>query len=429
MVPKVLLLTRVVPAPTLVEHLFVRDLCMLYPHDRLCCFHVATHSQDLQYPEMAWLPTQSRGYREYNIRYNRLRTTFSRRIWQRLLPFGLNKSIPEYMGAFIELYREYTELGDVIQAATKFGKTQKVDLLWAVLDSPTIVRMAKVVADSLKIPVVTTIWDPPRYQMEKWEPDNYTLRRLLRIFDDTARSVSRCGVASEGMKHAFYQKYDVPCVVMTYAPGIKQSSIDDSLTHDDKQIVIGYAGRIYATREWNALLTALAHNNWKIANRKVKLQVLSKSIQGSYDIPLHIDFLGWRDPVETVRLLSETDVAYLPYWFDETYQEVVQHSFPSKLATYIAAKVPVLFHGPANASPAVFFSKFPVGLGCHSLDSNEIIHVLERLTTDGKLRKQAQLACADAWKQELSPFVFRTRFAELMGVDEDELLPYGFSQT
>jgi hypothetical protein len=134
-----------------------------------------------------------------------------------------------------------------------------------------------------------------------------------------------------------------------------------------------------------------------------------------------IEYLGWQSPEKTIELMSQVDVTYLPYWFDRSHSLSVRLCFPSKLTTYLAAGRPVLFHGPKDSSPAHFFSRFPVGLCCHSLEEPEIIESLRRFIIDRKFYALATQAGQAALDQELDLRVFRRRFATLIGIEEEEL--------
>jgi hypothetical protein len=138
---------------------------------------------------------------------------------------------------------------------------------------------------------------------------------------------------------------------------------------------------------------------------------------------VRIEFLGWRNQAEVRRLLLEADIGYLPYWFDEGHREFVELSFPSKCSSYASARLPVLFHGPENASPYEFLRRFPMGLACNSLDADAILACIETLVREGPVREQVSAACDAAFQQELGSEVFRRRFAELIGIDPSCLMP------
>ena len=83
----------------------------------------------------------------------------------------------------------------------------------------------------------------------------------------------------------------------------------------------------------------------------------------------------------------------------------------------------MLYHGPADSSPARFFERFPIGACCHSLDEIEIIDKLKQFVSDGDFYASATQAGQDALDQELSLRVFRRRFAALIGIEENRLSP------
>ncbi len=101
---------------------------------------------------------------------------------------------------------------------------------------------------------------------------------------------------------------------------------------------------------------------------------------------------------------------------------MVEVSFPGKLAVYAAARSPVLFHGPLYASPVRFLERFRLGRVCATLNPSAIHAALAVMIRDADWRLRAREACEQAYDAELSVTVFRRRFAELLGVPEDDLL-------
>jgi hypothetical protein len=224
------------------------------------------------------------------------------------------------------------------------------------------------------------------------------------------------------MRQEYEAIYGTKCVVMIY-PQRRPGGIVRLDSSRDTPFVIGYSGSIYALEEWRAFVEALASTNWTIAGRRVVLKVLSTYLPIQLPFPAQIELLGWRDPSEAGRLLSQMDAAYLPYWLSASYQEAVRLCFPGKLAAYVAARTPVFYHGPRNSSVMHFMDRFPVGVPCHSLNACDIVGSLTRLVADSDVGELARLAADQAYHDELNPAVFRQRFAELMGIGEQQLLP------
>jgi hypothetical protein len=245
----------------------------------------------------------------------------------------------------------------------------------------------------------------------------------MHEFEKVMSMSERCGVASEAMGEEYGNLYGVESVVMIHGVHPKLMKPPAKELTSDKLFTIGFIGAWYAKNEWLALLSALSSVNWQIEGRKVAIRVLSTDLSVRAHDEMNIEYLGWRSVAETVELLSQVDITYLPYWFDESYSLSVRLCFPNKLSTYLAAGRPVLFHGPKDSSPVRFFNRFPVGLSCHSLENTEIIESLRRFIVDVEFYSDATEAGQKAREQELNLQIFRSRFASLIGIEENDLLP------
>lgn len=407
-VPRVMLLTGIAPGRVNIGRLFLRQACLHYPHDSICCFYTRPIPEEERCQHLDWLPTRfEESPPEGQLSLRLLGSRVSRRIrWA------------------LERYVEVVQIPRLVKAAVEFGKHHKVQVVWVPLHSPTPIRMARAVAESLGARLITTVWDPPRYKLRQYGKEGHVMERLLDEFEKAIRNSERCGVASESMQRRYEGLYGTPCIPMTYSPLSGAKITAKRKGAGRSSIVIGYAGGgIYARECWDALVEALASSDWNVAGREVMLKVLCTDFKVHTSHPLNIHLAGWRSPSDAISILSDVDVAYLPYWFAPDYQEVVELAFPSKLATYVAAQVPVLYHGPAASSVAAFLGRFPVGIGCHSLDRAEIIKAIEILVQHSEFLSAVAQACEAAYAQELGPHVFRRRFAELLGVSEEELLP------
>jgi len=310
-----------------------------------------------------------------------------------------------------------------LDTTARFARQQRVDLIWAVLNSPSAILLARPLAHALRVPLVVSVWDPPEYLADDERLEPRTRHRVLREFGRAMKSATRRAVISENMREEYRRRYGIDAIVHRHG-------ISDELRHPPKQapaaadrLVIGVAGNLYARREWNALLAALTLHQWRIGGRQVILRVMSSGIQATAKGPAQIEYLGWRSPEETIRLLADADVGYLPYWFDERYRLSVRLCFPTKLCTYLAAGIPTWFHGPEDSSVTRFFRSYPAGVCCHSRKPDVIAASLDRLATDGLLYSSAVAAGQAALDSELSFATFIDRFAELLSIDPQDLLP------
>jgi hypothetical protein len=263
-----------------------------------------------------------------------------------------------------------------------FAKQQQVDAIWVVLQGQTMVRLARQLSQKLNLPLLTQVWDPFGWWLQASRIDRFTQRRLRAEFDKVLRHSTSCATASWSMSESYSSLY-----------GIRNNPVIASLPrelalkpathpHSRDEFVIGMAGQFYAQAEWNSLIQTLDQVNWTIAGRRVRIRIAGGSFQAFTQLPANFEYLGWRSQEETIRLLAETDLLYMPYWFSEGFKEESSNSFPSKLVTYFAAGRPVFCHAPTYASPAKYLKLHDAAYLCDSLDTTVVLKQLEHALTD-----------------------------------------------
>lgn len=399
--PRLLLVTGVSPGHGNVGREYLRAACRLLPADRISLFSFDPAGAGTAIQELAGMrthfepPPDERGAGVPGE--NRLG-------WVRHLT---ERSIERHA------------IPPLIKKIVDFGKRGGVDRIWVPLHSPTTIRVAKPVAEALGVPLMTTVWDPPSYKLRQFGLGRRMRHALMRTFDSAVRHAVVCGTASDPMRDVYRRLYGTPTVTM-----ILGAPRPDMLAEpeNDGPFRIGFAGNLYAKKEFAALRAALDRTNWTIEGREVHLELFGDHAESAATDPQRIHSHGWMDPVELVRGLSACHATYLPYWFSRRRREVVEVSFPGKLAVYAAARSPVLFHGPMYASPVRFLERFRLGRVCATLNPSAIHAALAVMIGDADWRCRAREACEQAYDAELSVTVFRRRFAELLGVPEDDLL-------
>jgi len=404
-VPHLLLLTGTPPGYPGVGGIFLHDLCISYAKGSLSCFTVAPPHCRSVATDLDWLP----------MVYAPIPSPYE---------FKALGSWSTRLSRFLSWrYINMIKIPALVEGIVQFGRRQRIEMVWAVLNGPLLFGIAGKVASELEVGLATTIWDPPEYLIMNGGFDRFLRRALLGDFEKALSMSVKCGVASEGMAEEYEEKYGVDPVVLIHGvhPGLRRPPTTGLTT--ERQFIIGFVGSLYAWREWQALLSALSKVNWQIEGRDIVIRVLGSGASFYSQGKAHIEYLGWRPFEETIDLMSQVDVAYLPYWFDESHKLSVRLCFPNKLTAYLAAGKPVLFHGPKDSSPARFFRRFPVGLCCHSLEEAEIVESLRRFVTDREFYAAAGQAAQMAIDQELDLRIFRRRFATLIGIQEDELVP------
>lgn len=400
-VPQLLLLTRTPPGFAGVGGVFLKDLWDAYPADGIHCFTLARNRWHVPPPEVLeaghawaqapWSPST-----------------------RRLGPLGVA------LGMVLRGWRRGLVLPRLIHRITSFAAERGVEAVWAVLNDPSTIRLAVPVAERLRVPLLPTVWDPPEAIAAKAGLDALSRRSLLRDFDRTLRRAERCGVASENMAVEYRDRYGVETIVVIHGirPELRRPPAHRPVTNHE--LTLGFAGTVYAREEWRALLSTLDDVGWKVSGRHVRIRVLGHGADFLSNRET-VELLGWQPLEEVLPILAETDLLYLPYWLDPSYEMSTRLCFPNKLTTYLAAGRPVFFHGPKSSSPAEFFTRYPVGVTCHSHTPEEILAALQRLVEDPELYSATTRAGQRALDEELGLPVFLRRFAQLVGIPETSL--------
>ena len=396
--PKLLLVSDVVPGRGNVGREYLRAACRLLPADHIFVYDFDPGGREALAPELEGIDLRHESSPDLTARQETSGWAWARH--------------------FDERRREQAMIPQLVERIAAYGREKGIDRVWVPLHSPTSIRIAQPVAEALAKPLITTTWDPPNYKLAAFGVGRRMRRQLLKKFDATNRFASACSAASEPMRDLYERLYGTPTVTMILgAPRPETLNRPDP----DAPLRIGFAGSLYARQEFNALRQALDRMNWMLDGRLIELHLYGdhEALADQGRICVH----GWADPDSTVSAISACDIAYLPYWFAKNRREVVEVSFPGKLALYAAARTPVFYHGPSYGSPVRFLERFPMGKVCATLDASTVAERLASLLGDRAWLSSARDGCDRAYDEELSADVFADRFAQLLGLPDGTLRP------
>ena len=290
----------------------------------------------------------------------------------------------------------------------RWAKNHQVKGVVAYLHTPLETQLAAPVAKALGCPMIAFVGDPPEYVGRMtFALDPFAQRRFTNAFHSAMSICRGVGVPSPEMAHA-YQNY--PCQVVRF----NLSEPASPARPPTVEIVVGYAGTMYARQEWNSFLRALERARWRFEGRPVRIRYMGPK-RPPLRIGAPIEVLGYRSPDETVRLLAECTFGYVPYWLCSNYEIATRLSFPSKLAAYASAGLPVFFHGPEPSSVTRFLSRHPMGVTCSSHDKEEIWSRLSHLLQPEVLDSAAE-ASLRAHDEELSASRFKEGLRRLLAL-------------
>lgn len=393
---KVLLLTDVPPCTNFTAGIFLEQLLSFIPVENVACFSVINPAIDPIYPPSL-----------VNMAFKKV--SKPREDWGASLA-----KLGSYRSLIMETMAGWCDIPRLVDAVDQFARNEKVDAVWCVLQGQTMIRLARPVARRLKLPLLTSIWDPPGWWMRANKVHPAISRQILSEFGSAIGGSVSTGTASWAMAKEYEEIYGAKATpfLPSLPPDLALSPAD--IPSSENHLTIGMAGQIYAQDEWNALIKALNQIDWKIDGRDVRIRLLGRWAGLGANSKMFVEFLGWHSQEETIQLLSEADVLYCPYWFDPLFQEESRLSFPSKLTTYLAAGRPVLFHGPEYASPAAFLAERNAGECCYSLDAEAIITSLTKLAQDHAYYRQTARNGSQAFMECLTTPVLRSNFMEFL---------------
>lgn len=409
-IPKTLFISATPPGKAGTGEALLREICLAFPENTISFFVL----ESLNYS----LPGDSNDIKEMSVKRVKLPTEL----------VNPSSKIPGLRQISVKLKRRiyWREVETVKQRAIDYGKKQGCTQVFAVLGSPTVTVIAEAVAKALNAKLICLAWDPHETTMQLLHFDEKTKDTVMTHFADCMTSAKTLAVASEGMSAEYKDRYGVEGIALVRPIRSEQIRQIRSrpVAKEDSEIVIGFSGSLYSKNEFAAFWEALSSVDWKIDGKRVTFKVLSNYFFFPQEFEQRhssIQLLGFRDQDAVVEELARCHIAYLPYWFDESRALSVRTCFPDKVGTYLTSGLPIFFHGPKLSTPADFFAKYPVGKACHSLEKKEILETLSALITDESFRNAAWDARNQALEKEFSLPSFRTKIANLLAVQEDEL--------
>jgi glycosyltransferase involved in cell wall biosynthesis len=313
-----------------------------------------------------------------------------------------------------EAWHRWVSARQLAREVERFARDQGVDRIWAVLEGQTLARVINHVADRLKLPLHTLVWDELSWWLRAHGVDRFHASEAQRSFDRAVRRSRVCGAASWPMAEEYARRYGTRCVAIP--PGI--DDFPRRPRHGGDEIVIGMAGQFYAIESWRAFLKAIRDAGGRIAGRPVRLRVLSREKPEGEGV----EHLGWKGSQrEVVELLSEADVLFCPHLFAPEMEGIARYSFPSKLITYFAAGRPVVFHGPTYASGARYIQAHNAGVVDSTPEGAGLIEAVEHaLADEERLADRARAAFLRDFTLEAS----RRRFFDFLDLADSAAAGY-----
>lgn len=226
------------------------------------------------------------------------------------------------------------------------------DLIIVVVQGQTSIRIANLLLKS-HFNVSTVHWDPwTWWHREKGVPNSF-YKEVHRLNESILLSGSHL-VPSQNFREELGLSVQQGIVLYPHV-----GTFVDKAKKRGQVIRIAFIGQTYSKTELKDFLQFLEDREWALGEKKVELHVYGNSY---FPNSVHIIQHGWMNYDSVAKNMAQCDAAFLPYPRSEEFKDVARQSFPSKLATYVTAGLPIIYLGPNYSSFATFIEEIGVNL-------------------------------------------------------------------
>lgn len=254
-----------------------------------------------------------------------------------------------------------------------FSKQNECSLMFASVQGQTITQLVRRVSRKSSIDYVAQTWDPLEWWLKQHRFDFISSYINKKEFAKMAKGARCFGAMSWAMSKEFEKEYGVKCV--TNIPSLESGKLSKVTRKKNNRYVIGYAGQLYATEEFDVLVAALNELGWNYKGKDIVINLYGSYFDGKYHTIKGIKIYPHINQDKLLSILAKSDLLYCPYWFSNEFEYAARISFPSKLTTYLKTGVPILIHAPEYASPRIF------------LESNNAAYLSDSLEVKSMLKK------------------------------------------
>lgn len=243
-------------------------------------------------------------------------------------------------------------------------------------------------------PIYMYIMDDPvgRRRFGGFQPLAYAL-----LMPRIVRACKRVWGVSDGMCDYFEKAYGVKCMPLLPLVDIESfggKGAKRSVRADDTFHII-YTGSIYGAQldAVRRLVHVVNQESDRAGNPQVKMRLtLYTSVTAGWLEEMGLAGMNVRrdevKPEDIPSVMAKADVAFLPLSFEPNMRHIVETSFPSKTAEYLAAGIPILMHAPPYSAVARYCSEQGCGLVVDEPNEDALRAALLRLSSDAKLRQE-----------------------------------------
>ena len=170
----------------------------------------------------------------------------------------------------------------LLRSVLRFSEQERPGVIWAVLSSPGMYLLAHRVAASLKLPLLCSVLDPPDYLIENLHLDPLVRSMVNEEFKLCMLASRGVAVMSEAMADEYARLYGVACTVIRSGVHPSLWAPQGATALSQKELVIGFAGSMYAKKEWRALLRSIESVQGVLRGKKGEDQICREVAQAGH---------------------------------------------------------------------------------------------------------------------------------------------------
>lgn len=211
------------------------------------------------------------------------------------------------------------------------------------------------------------------------------------------RACKRVWGVSDGMCEYFARTYDVKCqplLPLLDLEGFQRKGAHGAGRNNGSFHIV-FTGSIYSAQvdAVRRLVHVVSQGFGENGGKKIdaQLTLYTPASPGALERMGLADRNVRQDAVkheDIAGVLADADVAFLPFSFEPEMRHVVETSFPSKIAEYLAAGLPILAHAPSYSTVARYCRDHNCGLVVDEPSEAALRDALLRLSSDAALRER-----------------------------------------
>jgi glycosyltransferase involved in cell wall biosynthesis len=239
------------------------------------------------------------------------------------------------------------------------------------------------VSERMGIPFYLSVHDDPAYILK----DHPLRESLLKATATCWQNAAAHFVISDEMGRALcerWKKRDYHLIT----DGVSAFA-DSPRRPPAARLAVYFMGMFHLSYESNlrALQSALEKVRQQMPGVDVTLTLRCGNIRSeAITSPELVRILPFADERTVADDIANADLLYFPLSFDPGHSAMAAFSLSTKMVTYLASGIPILYHGPSDAAAGSLLARESAAFHCNSLDTDQIAFTIQE--TLGNSRNQ-----------------------------------------